>query len=226
MTALVGPAALGIYAVASRTAELLRLPALAINYVLYPAYARQGGHTAEAEARAAMRRTWWIPAAVAVPVAVTAPVILPLVYGPAFRAAVIPTWILLGGLAGGSVYGVLSAFLSGTGRPGLTSIAQGAGLVVTVALDLTLIPHFGINGAATASAFAYLTTTFVLVACFRLTKTGSRPWHARGKDAQGERAQGEDARGERARGGAAQPATSRAPYPPPPPAQPTAEAAQ
>src|SRR5205823_4309376 len=40
VTALVGPAALGIYAVASRIAELLRLPALAINYVLYPAYAR------------------------------------------------------------------------------------------------------------------------------------------------------------------------------------------
>ena len=37
---LVGPAALGIYAVASRMAELVRLPSLAINYVLYPTYAR------------------------------------------------------------------------------------------------------------------------------------------------------------------------------------------
>ena len=41
--ALIGPASLGIYAVASRYAELLRLPALAMNYVLYPDYARDGG---------------------------------------------------------------------------------------------------------------------------------------------------------------------------------------
>jgi O-antigen/teichoic acid export membrane protein len=179
VTYLVGPAALGIYAVASRTAELLRLPSLAINYVLYPAYARMGGPAAAAQARAAIRRTWWVPAALAVPVAAAAPVVLPLLYGHAFRAAIVPTWILLVGLAGGSVYGVLSAFLSGVGRPGLTSIAQAAGLVVTVALDLMLIPHLGIVGAATASAFSYLTTTCVLVACFRLTSAGSRTGHGR-----------------------------------------------
>jgi O-antigen/teichoic acid export membrane protein len=180
VTVLVGPAALGIYAVASRVAELLRLPALAINYVLYPAYARLGGPAAAVEARAAIRRTWWVPAALAVPVAVAAPVVLPLVYGPAFRAAVVPTWILLAGMSGGGVYGVLSAYLSGIGRPGLTSIAQAAGLVVTVVLDLTLIPPLGIVGAATASTFAYLTTTCVLVVCFRKAKEASRGRHAQG----------------------------------------------
>jgi O-antigen/teichoic acid export membrane protein len=170
VTALIGPFALGIYAVASRTAELLRLPSLAINYVLYPAYARLGGPAAIGQARKAVRRTWWMPAAIAVPVAVAAPVLLPLLYGPAFRAAVIPTWILLAGMTTGSVYGVLTAYLSGIGRPGLTSIAQAAGLVVTVALDLTLIPLLGITGAATASTFSYLTTTCVLAVCFRLTQ--------------------------------------------------------
>jgi O-antigen/teichoic acid export membrane protein len=99
-----------------------------------------------------------VPAALAVPVAVAAPVLLPLLYGPAFRAAIVPTWILLVGMAGGAVYGVLTAFLSGIGRPGLTSIAQGAGLAVTVALDLTLIPHLGIVGASIASTLSYLTT--------------------------------------------------------------------
>jgi O-antigen/teichoic acid export membrane protein len=179
VTYLVGPAALGIYAVASRVAELLRVPSLAINYVLFPAYARLGGREAAAQARAAIRRTWWVPAVLAVPIAVAAPVAIPLAYGHAFRAAVIPTWIILIGLAGGSVYGILSAFLSGIGRPGLTSIAQGAGLVVTVALDLTLIPHLGITGAAIASACAYLTTTGVLGACFRMTGGGSRAQPAR-----------------------------------------------
>jgi O-antigen/teichoic acid export membrane protein len=186
VTYLVGPAALGIYAVASRTAELLRLPSLAMNYVLYPAYARMGrGRAAAAQARTAIRRTWWVPAALAVPVAVAAPVVLPLVYGHSFRAAIVPTWILLVGLTGGSVYGVLSAFLAGIGRPGLTSIAQAAGLAVTVALDLTLIPHLGIIGASIASAFSYLTTTCVLIACFRVTRAGSRRPHMRNREAEG-----------------------------------------
>lgn len=189
VTALVGPAALGVYAVASRTAELLRIPSLAINYVLYPAYARMGGPAAVVQARAAIRRTWWVPALVAVPVAAAAPVALPLVYGPAFRAAVIPAWILLAGLAGGGVYGVTSAFMSGSGRPGRNSFAQGTGLVVTVALDVALIPHLGIVGAAVASSFAYLTTTSVLVVCFRMTRAGPGGRHAIRRHAKDEPAQ-------------------------------------
>jgi O-antigen/teichoic acid export membrane protein len=218
VTALVGPAALGIYSVASRTAELLRLPSLAINYVLFPAYARLGGRSAVVEARAAIRRTWWVPAAVAVPVAVAAPVALPLVYGPAFRAAVVPTWILLAGLAGGSVYGVLSAFLSGVGRPGLTSIAQATGLVVTVVLDLALIPHHGIVGAAIASSFAYLTTTGVLMACFRLTRVGSRGRHIRVRPARAGRKEPAGSPAARA------PAAPRTPAPPGLPATPATPA--
>ena len=35
--ALAGPAVLGVYAVASKYAELLRLPGLAVTYVLLPA---------------------------------------------------------------------------------------------------------------------------------------------------------------------------------------------
>jgi O-antigen/teichoic acid export membrane protein len=164
--AMVGPAQLGVYAIASRYAELLRLPALAMNYVLYPAYAREGA-AAETNVRATLARAWWIPLAGAVPMALAAPVVLPLVYGDAFRAGVVPTWILLVGLAGGGITGVLTAFLSGNGRPGLASAAVGSGLVVTLALDLALIPPFGIKGAATASTVAYLTTAAALLLFFR-----------------------------------------------------------
>ncbi len=166
--ALVGPSALGVYAVASRYAELLRLPGLALNYVLYPSYARAGGATAAGRAREAARRVGWVPAAAAVPMALLAPVVLPWAFGPQFRAAVVPAWILLAGLAGSGVSGIFAAFLSAGGRPGLASAAFGAGLVVTVALDLTLIPRYGVVGAACASSVAYLTATAFLVACFRM----------------------------------------------------------
>lgn len=171
---LVGPAALGIYAVASRAAELLRLPSLAINYVLYPTFARLSEPAAARQARSAIRRMWWVPGALAIPVAAAAPIMLPLLYGPAFRAAVVPTWILLAGMAGGGVYGVISAFMSGSGRPGRNSLAQAAGLVLTVVLDVTLIPHFRIVGASIASTFAYLTTAAVLAAFFAGSRRGRR----------------------------------------------------
>ena len=50
--ALAGPAVLGVYAVASKYAELLRLPGLAVTYVLYPAFAREGRAAATARTRA------------------------------------------------------------------------------------------------------------------------------------------------------------------------------
>jgi O-antigen/teichoic acid export membrane protein len=171
VASLVGPSALGVYAVASRYAELLRLPGLALNYVLYPSYAGQDREVSADSAREAVRRLGWVPAALAVPMALLAPVLLPVAFGPQFRAAVVPAWILLAGLAGTGVVAVFAAFLTGDGRPGLVSAAFGAGLVVTVALDLLLIPRYGVVGASWASTAAYLTTTAVVVACFR-SQTG------------------------------------------------------
>ena len=173
--ALVGPAALGIYAVASRYAELVRLPSLAMNYVLYPSYARDGGAVAADKARAMMRRIGWIPALVAVPMALAGPVVLPLFFGNAFQAAALPAALLLLGLTMAGITGIISAFLSGVGRPGLNSLAYAAGLPVTLGLDLLLIPPFGVPGAALASSVAYLTTAAVLLMSFRnLARATSR----------------------------------------------------
>lgn len=177
--ALVGPTSLGVYAVASRYAELLRLPALALNYVLYPAYARRGEAAAAEEVRETLSRTAWLPVVAAVPMALAAPVVLPLLYGDAFRPAVVPALILLVGLAGGGLSGVITAFLSGSGRPGLASTALGAGLLVTLVLDIVLIPVAGVVGAATASTVAYLTTTAVLVLFFRVVMHAGVPARSR-----------------------------------------------
>jgi O-antigen/teichoic acid export membrane protein len=170
--AIVGPAALGVYAIASRYAELLRLPGLAANYVLYPDYARDGGLVAARKASRALGKIGWIPIVLALPLAAGAAFLLPTIYGPAFEGAVVPTYILLFGLSGVSIQGVITAFLYGDGRPGLTSLALSGGLVVTVVLDLLLIPRFGVMGAAVASCAAYLTTTALLVAFFvRVTRS-------------------------------------------------------
>jgi len=164
--ALAGPAVLGVYAVASKYAELLRLPGLAMTYVLYPAFARRDSANAWIRTKALLFRAACLNLAAAVPLALAAVLVLPSLYGTAFRGAVHPAWILLGGLLGESVAGLITAYLYGVGRPGLNSLAIGAGVVVTVVGDLALIPAHGAAGAAVASALAYGCTCATLLLCF------------------------------------------------------------
>jgi lipopolysaccharide/colanic/teichoic acid biosynthesis glycosyltransferase len=170
-----GPVTLGVYAIASKFAELLRLLPTAFYWVLYPSFARQPS-PAEAWRRAA----WLLPRAAgataitAIPLAALAGAILPLVYGRAFTAAVLPGQILLIGLSVEGAAGVVTAYLFGRGWPGLNSMATLGGVVVTVALDVILIPRFGLIGAALASTAAYLVTTTLLLICFLSVRPTSR----------------------------------------------------
>jgi O-antigen/teichoic acid export membrane protein len=166
LTALTGPAVLGVYAVASKFAELLRVVTMALTYVLYPAYARAGRARAAAGARRAIPRAGLLTAGAAVVLWLGAGAMIPAVYGAAFHDAVIPARIILLGLALEGVAAVITAFLYGAGRPGLNSWAMAAGLAVTVALDLVLIPLYGEIGAAIASAAAYTTASLALLWMF------------------------------------------------------------
>jgi lipopolysaccharide/colanic/teichoic acid biosynthesis glycosyltransferase len=163
---LAGPAILGVYAVASKFAELVRLLPISFAWVLYPNFARLGA--AEARTRAA----WLVPRAaastalVALPLALLAQPVIPFLYGPAFASAVGPSRLLLIGLSVEGAAGVITAYLYGRGRPGLNSIAIVGGVIVTVGLDLLLIPRLSLTGAAIASTAAYLTTTSLLAICF------------------------------------------------------------
>ncbi|GAA3121594.1 O-antigen/teichoic acid export membrane protein [Kribbella aluminosa] len=161
--AIAGPAVLGGYAVASKYAELLRLPGTALTWVFYPRLAKLEQQRAAEIARRLIRPTLAGVAAAAIPVALLAGPVMRLLYGTSFESAVTPARVLVAGmvLAGGS--GVASAYLYGRGSPGLNSIVLGAGLVVTVVLDVTLIPRHGAMGAAVASTAAYLATDVLLI---------------------------------------------------------------
>lgn len=163
--ALVGPGTLGVYAVASKYAELLRLPGLAVTYVLYPRLAVRDRGAAARDVAALMPRAFVLTVLAAIPLAAGVP-LLPLVYGPEFSGAMLPAYILLFGLIGEGVAGLVSAYLYGVGRPGANSLALAVSVVVTVGLDLALIPHYHAVGAAVASAAAYLTSSAALLVCY------------------------------------------------------------
>ncbi|MEA2588678.1 MAG: hypothetical protein QOH66_1605 [Actinomycetota bacterium] len=172
VTFFAGPVTLGIYAVASRVAELLRLVPVAFAWVLFPSYAKDGKSLALPKARALLPRATLITMAAATPLALGSYVFIPVLYGPAFRPAILPTEILICGLATIGVTGVIGPFLRGIGRPGLESLAVGAGAVLTLGLDVVLIPRHHAAGAAVASSVAYLTTTaLLLIAFFRVRRS-------------------------------------------------------
>lgn len=163
--ALAGPGVLGVYAVASKYAELLRLPGLAITYVFYPRLAVRDRKEAARDVAAMLPRAFVLTALAAIPLAAAVP-LLPVVYGHEFASAMLPAYILLFGLIGEGVAGLVSAYLYGVGRPGANSLALGVSVVVTVVLDLALIPRYHVAGAAVASAAAYLTSSAALLACY------------------------------------------------------------
>jgi O-antigen/teichoic acid export membrane protein len=166
ISVMTGPAVLGVYAIGSKFAELLKIPSLALTYVLYPTYSRDDQQTAALKARQLIPRAGGLAAAAIVPLWLAATYVIPALYGADFRGAITPAHIILLGLALEGVAAVITAFLYGIGRPGLNSWGASAGLAVTLALDLLLIPRFGATGAATASAIAYATSALALVWCF------------------------------------------------------------
>jgi O-antigen/teichoic acid export membrane protein len=172
--ALAGADVLGTYAIASKFAELLKLPGMAFTYVLYPRFTRDGARAAAATAREMMPRATAVTMVAALPLALAAGTLLPIIYGEAFRPAIVPAYILLVGLAPEGLAGVATAFLYGSGRPGLNSLGMGVAVAVTVALDLLLIPRFGATGAAVASTAAYLTSTAVLAVCYVMVVRSQR----------------------------------------------------
>ena len=180
--ALAGPAVLGVYAVASKFAELMRLAPTAINYVLYPRFTRIGKIKATAEARRLLPLCTALTVAMTPFLAAATVVALPILYGRAFDGAIEPAEIIIIGLSIEGAAAVASAYLLGLGRPGLNSVGMGVGAIITVTLDLILIPRLGAMGGAITSAVTYLTTTVVLVVLARgqfrvITRAdGDRAW--------------------------------------------------
>jgi O-antigen/teichoic acid export membrane protein len=173
--AIAGPAILGGYAVASKYAELLRLPGTALTWVFYPRLAKLEQNQAAGIARRMIRPALVGIIVAAVPVALLASPVMRLLYGASFGSAVTPARVLVAGMILAGASGVASAYLYGRGTPGLNSIVLGVGLVITVVLDVTLIPRYGALGAAVASTAAYLTTDALLIGLLlRLSATGPR----------------------------------------------------
>jgi O-antigen/teichoic acid export membrane protein len=97
--------------------------------------------------------------------------VIPAIFGEAFRASVPVIWWILPGTVALAVSKVMCADLLARGMPEYSSVFAFVTLIVTVVLDLLLIPRMGIQGAALASSVAYFTNS-TLVAMVLKCKLG------------------------------------------------------
>jgi O-antigen/teichoic acid export membrane protein len=151
-----GVAAVGIYSIAMQAAEALWLvPAAIATAITGPAV-----HDDERDAGALVRRSALkglaYTAGAAVVVGAAAPFLIPLLFGSDFDPAARPLALLLPGVVAYAPVTVLVVYLSlRHGRPNLSLAVAVVAMVATAGLSVALIPPYGIEGAAVASALGY-----------------------------------------------------------------------
>jgi O-antigen/teichoic acid export membrane protein len=164
---LASEAALGVYAVAVNSSEvLLYLPA-AMATALLPAAARAEGGLRTEQALGAFRSAAVVTGAAILAAAALGPLLLPVVFGAPFEASVTPFLWLLPGALGFAATAVFSSALMAGSSPGLSSVGPLVSLVLGLALDVVLIPRFGASGAAAAASAAFLVGGSAALLMFR-----------------------------------------------------------
>jgi len=86
---------------------------------------------------------------------IISPFVIPFLYTHEFQASVIPFQILLGGMFFSSLTKTLSSYIFAVGKVKINLLATVVGVIITLILDFTLIPRYGIIGAAWATNITY-----------------------------------------------------------------------
>jgi O-antigen/teichoic acid export membrane protein len=147
----------GYYVIAQVVAELTLTLANSFQGVLaLVSREEQEGRSSETTT-ASVRHHGVLAACTLLATAAGGPVLIAYAFGHEFHSAIVPMLLLLPGIWFLGTGRVVSVNLAGLGRPGLPSTFAGVAAVVTVGLDLALIPTLGIYGAVIASICAYTT---------------------------------------------------------------------
>lgn len=147
---------LGLYSVSVNVGELLLLVPSAIGVALFPHLSGLEKEE-QKEAMCLVGRISFVIGFIGIVglAAIGYPFIL-VVFGRSFLPAFIPFLILLPGLMAMTLNYAYGNYFSAVGKPLIGAVIFLIGLVVNVALNLWLIPIFGISGAAISSSITYL----------------------------------------------------------------------
>ena len=158
---LAGSTAVALYAVALPVGEALLLIPSAVALVIFPRVTAGAVGTKAADRIG--RTVFFSTAILAAAMALSAPVIISVLYGAEYSGSVAVIWWMLPGLVIFSGSRPVQAYLAATDKLRLIIVATAAGLTACLAGLLLLTSRFGALGAAAADSAGYLAFTLVLI---------------------------------------------------------------
>jgi O-antigen/teichoic acid export membrane protein len=158
-----GTAMLGQYGLATQVANFISEAMTPFNQVLIPYIAEAPPEEHNLIVARTARLNMAIAISAAMVIICTSWFFIPLFFGQAFREAVPATQILAFGIVFISQRLVFSGYFKAINQMQFPVRAAWAGVVITILLDIALIPGLGIIGASLATTLAYGTSSFYLV---------------------------------------------------------------
>jgi O-antigen/teichoic acid export membrane protein len=174
LNCFLGPAKVGIYVVSVKLAELLWYLPNAVSFVIFPKAAATRPEEMNVFTPRVFQITLVLTALGALCLTLVGRPIINFVFSSLFVDAYVPMLVLLPGvvLLGGAK--VLTNEIAGRGYPHYNSVNSGLALILTVILDLVLIPRYGVLGAALASSLAYTAIFFTAIGFYLNVSRGTK----------------------------------------------------
>lgn len=155
----------GLYAVAIMLTQAIRLPSSAIQMITNPTIATYWGKGEIDNIEDLINRIMKYTAAFIIPIVFVAGFfsqpIITLIFGTEFASATLPLQILLIGTVLSAIPASVGTTLSATAYVSMIFKISGITVVVNILLNLVLIPHLGITGAAIATSTSMVISVLI-----------------------------------------------------------------
>jgi len=148
----------GIYAISARAAELIPFFLTVANTSLGPKiselYGASNSRLLQQVTTSAAKRIFIVTVAGGATLFLLAGALVSVFYGRAYEESVLPLRILIAAHLVTILFGPVGVLLNMTAHAKQSAMSFGASAVLNIVLNLALIPHFGMVGAAAATALS------------------------------------------------------------------------
>jgi O-antigen/teichoic acid export membrane protein len=163
-----GAIAVGLYGAGVVIAEGLWMPSQAVSTALFPTIAAERTESARRSITPLVaRNTLWLTAILAGILVLIAGPAVDLLYSSRFGSSAAVVRILAPGIVLFSAARVLGNDIAARGRPLVNSVVAAVSVICNIALNVVLIPRYGIDGAAWASTASYSVLFLATTAVYR-----------------------------------------------------------
>lgn len=161
------PEQVAYYGVATSLAELAWYFPNSVGSVLFPWLSHKPLNEVHQITAQAIRITLLFTGLIIIGLAIVSWILVPMIYGLVYKAAVPALILLLPGILAVAVHKVINRNFASRDRQQITILSSVIAMVIIVGLDLLMIPRWGIVGAAVSSSLGYFVAGLSLLLFFK-----------------------------------------------------------